>query len=114
MFRLIKIFCWSPAGGFNQEFLVPFLVGKLRGLDVVFLDVGRHVVVVARAGLLSPECSVFARIIVTQMVMEMFVQMFVSFLLVPALTVRKHRSDQQLQLYKLPVFGRCWTNLAGV
>ena len=112
---MIKIFCWSTAGSFNQEFLVPFLfVGQLRGLDVVFLDVGSHVIVIAGAGLLSPDCPLFGRIIVTQMVMEMFVQMFVSFLLVPALTVRKHRSDQQLQLYKLPVFGLCWTNLAGV
>ena len=56
LFRLIKIFCRSPAGSFNQEFLVLFLfVVKLRGLDVVFLYVGRHVVVVAWPRLLSPD-----------------------------------------------------------
>ena len=86
LFRLIKIFCWSPAGSFNQEFLVlfPFVV-KLLGLDIMFLYVGPHVIVVARHLLLPPHSPVFGRLIVTQMIMEMFVQMFVSFLLVQPL-----------------------------
>ena len=70
----------------------------------MFLDVCRHVIVIPWPRLLSPDCPVFGRIIVTQMVMEMFVQMFVSFLLVPPPAL----SENMALLTNIYSFINCW------